>query len=61
VPASWAEFLLGRYEEKGLASQLKSRPGQVEMAKATLPGIKAANPPEHYRHIPSWVLPEDIF
>jgi len=35
--------------------------GQVELAKATLAGIKEANPPEHYKYIPSWVLPEDVF
>jgi alkylation response protein AidB-like acyl-CoA dehydrogenase len=52
---------LASLEEKGLASQFKNRRGQVEMAKATLRGIKAANPPEYYRHIPSWVLPEDVF
>jgi hypothetical protein len=48
-------------EERGLASQWRNRKGQVELLKATLTGIKEANPPEYYRHIPSWVKPEDIF
>jgi alkylation response protein AidB-like acyl-CoA dehydrogenase len=52
---------LASLEEKGLASQWKDRRGQVQLSKATLAGIKAANPPEYYRHIPSWVLPGDIF
>jgi hypothetical protein len=52
---------LGILEEKGFASQWTNRKGQVELAKATLVGIKEANPPEYYRYIPSWVLPEDVF
>ncbi len=48
-------------EERGLASQWTNKKGQVELVKATLTGIKEANPPEYYRHIPSWVKPEDIF
>jgi hypothetical protein len=48
-------------EERGLASQYRNRKGQVELVKATLTGIKEANPPEYYRHIPSWVKPADIF
>ncbi|MFH1137473.1 MAG: acyl-CoA dehydrogenase family protein [Pseudomonadota bacterium] len=48
-------------EEKGQASTLFNRKGGVEMAKATLVGIGAANPPEYYRHIPDWVRPEDVF
>ncbi len=52
---------LGILEEKGFASQWTNRKGQVELVKATLAGIKEANPPEYYRYIPSWVLPEDVF
>lgn len=48
-------------EEKGLAAQWKNKKGQVELVRATLKGIKEANPPEYYRHMPSWVLPKDIF
>ena len=52
---------VGILEEKGFASQWTNRKGQVELVKATLAGIKEANPPEYYRYIPSWVLPEDVF
>ena len=52
---------LGSLEEKGYASSLLNRKGGLEMAKATLAGIRAANPPEYYRHIPDWVRPEDVF
>ena len=48
-------------EEKGVVSQLKNRKGEVELVKATLTGIKEANPADYYKHIPSWVLPKDIF
>ena len=52
---------LAALEEKGLVSQLRNKKGEVELAKATLTGIKEAYPPEYYRHIPSWVLPGDVF
>jgi hypothetical protein len=52
---------LDRLENKGLVSQWQNRKGQVELVKATLEGIKEANPPEYYRHIPSWVRQEDVF
>lgn len=52
---------LNELEEKGLASQWRNRKGEVELVKATLKGIKEAFPPEHYRHIPSWVRSQDIF
>lgn len=52
---------LASLEKKGFASQLKNGNGGVELVKATLQGIKQANPPEYYRHIPSWVSPHDIF
>ena len=52
---------LDALEDKGFASQWQNRKGQVELVKATLAGIKAANPPEYYRHIPDWVRPEDVF
>jgi len=58
------ETLLGylaALEEKGVVSQLKNRKGEVELVKATLTGISEANPAEYYKHIPSWVLPKDIF
>jgi alkylation response protein AidB-like acyl-CoA dehydrogenase len=48
-------------EEKGLASQLSNRKGKVELATATLPGIKEAFPLEHYKYIPSWTAKEDLF
>ena len=52
---------LAALEAKGPVTQFKGRRGQLQMAKATLRGIKEAHPPEYYRQIPSWVLPEDIF
>ncbi len=52
---------LASLEAEGLASVYKGRRGQIEMAKPTLKGIKAAFPPEYYRHIPAWVTPEDVF
>jgi hypothetical protein len=52
---------LAALEEKGVVSQLKNRKGEVELVKATLTGIKEANPADYYKHIPSWVLPKDIF
>lgn len=52
---------LDRLEEKGWASQYLNKKGQVELVKPTLAGVRAANPPEHYRHIPDWVRPEDVF
>jgi len=52
---------LDALEEKGLASQWQNRKGQVELVKATLAGIQAANPPEYYRHIPDWVSEKDVF
>ena len=48
-------------EKKGMVSQFKNRSGEVELVKATLVGIKEANPAEYYQHIPSWVLPKDVF
>ncbi len=52
---------LASLEEKEMVSQLKNKKGEVELVKATLTGIKEANPPDYYRHIPSWVLPKDVF
>jgi alkylation response protein AidB-like acyl-CoA dehydrogenase len=52
---------LASLEEKGFVSQFRNRRGQVELVKATWLGIRQANPPEYYRHIPSWVLPQDVF
>ncbi|MBW1817434.1 MAG: acyl-CoA/acyl-ACP dehydrogenase [Deltaproteobacteria bacterium] len=48
-------------ENKGLAQQWQNRKSQVELVKATLTGIKEANPPEYYRYIPDWVPEKDIF
>jgi alkylation response protein AidB-like acyl-CoA dehydrogenase len=58
------ESLAGHLESlegQGLVSQYRDRRGRATMARATLKGIKEAFPPEHYRHIPEWVLPEDTF
>jgi alkylation response protein AidB-like acyl-CoA dehydrogenase len=52
---------LSSLEEQGLASQYRDRRGRVRMVRATVKGIKEAFPPEHYRHIPDWVLPDDTF
>jgi alkylation response protein AidB-like acyl-CoA dehydrogenase/DNA-binding MarR family transcriptional regulator len=52
---------LDSLEAKGLVSQWRNRRGQVELVKATLAGIKEANPPEYYRFIPNWVPERDIF
>jgi hypothetical protein len=52
---------LASLEEKGWVSQYRNRKGLVELVKATWQGLRAANPPEYYRHIPSWVIPQDIF
>jgi alkylation response protein AidB-like acyl-CoA dehydrogenase len=48
-------------ENQGLVSTWTNTKGKVELARATIDGIKKAHPPEHYRHIPSWVLPDDVF
>lgn len=55
------ERYLASLEEKGLASQFFNRKGKVELAKATLKGIAEAYPTDHYRYIPDWVAPEDVF
>ncbi|MBU2551719.1 MAG: acyl-CoA dehydrogenase, partial [Proteobacteria bacterium] len=52
---------LDTLEQQGLAGQWRNRKGQVELVKPTLVGIKKANPPEYYRHIPDWVPESDIF
>lgn len=52
---------LNKLESKGYASQYTNRKGRVELVKATLAGIRAANPPEHYRYIPDWVPESDVF
>jgi len=48
-------------EEKGLVSTYRSRQGEIELVKATYPGLNKANPPEFYRWFPSWVRERDIF
>ncbi|MCK9276052.1 MAG: acyl-CoA/acyl-ACP dehydrogenase [Syntrophales bacterium] len=48
-------------EEKKLCQTWRNSRGQVELVRATLEGIKEANPPEYYKHIPSWVFPDDVF
>lgn len=30
------------------------------LVKATFTGLREANPPDYYKHIPSWGLPQDI-
>lgn len=52
---------LADLEKKGMVSQFKNRKGEVELVKATFTGLREANPPDYYKHIPSWVLPQDIF
>jgi len=52
---------LADLEKKGLVSQFKNGKGEVELVKATFTGLREANPPNYYTHIPSWVLPQDIF
>ncbi len=47
--------------KEGLVSMWKNDKGQVELVKATLKGIKHANPASYYKHIPSWVDKKDIF
>jgi hypothetical protein len=48
-------------EDKGYAALYMNKKGQVELVKPTLEGVRQANPPEYYRHIPDWVKPEDVF
>ena len=52
---------LNTLEEKGYASQFLNRKGQTELVKATLKGIQAAYPADHYRYIPSWMSDDDVF
>ena len=48
-------------EGKDLASLYRDRRGAIALARATYKGLDMAHPPEHYKHIPSWVNQKDIF
>ncbi len=48
-------------EQNGLVSLYRGRQGEIELAKATYPGLSRANPQEFYCWFPSWVREKDIF
>jgi alkylation response protein AidB-like acyl-CoA dehydrogenase len=48
-------------EKDGLVSIYRDRRGNPAMVRATYKGLAAANKPEYYKHIPSWVDVKDTF
>jgi alkylation response protein AidB-like acyl-CoA dehydrogenase len=48
-------------EEKELVGLYRDKRKIITLAKATFKGLAQANPPDYYRHIPSWVDKKDIF
>jgi len=48
-------------EQKGWISLYRGKGKEIELAKATYPGLNRANPQEYYRWFPSWVREKDIF
>ena len=55
------EKVLVELEKKGLAVLFRDRKGRLLMARASLEGLKKANPKEYYKWIPSWIKPNEMF
>lgn len=48
-------------EQHELAGLYRDKKGKVALARVTLKGLSAINPPEYYRSVPEWVDTKDMF
>jgi hypothetical protein len=58
--ADLAGYLLN-LEKEELAGVYRDKKGNPALARATYKGLAKAHPAEHYKHIPDWANPKDMF